>query len=416
MPNEHNGPPPDKQVPFQICPEAIGKPKKACSDCGGSNSGLCKNILLNGPQAGCLSPGCGFYCQCNDGDTGHSPTTQLVTSVVNGKTVTGTFTPTTISQYKDLRASTTVTTSENGHETALVILAGGVAWGLANWAELGAAGAALTAEGAPEGSEEDDQACSKPEKKCADCGGSNAIGLCSSGSEANCPCEDDKCPSGDDQPKCADCKGDDSHKCQDGPHKGCDCKPDEKCPDFVTCDNCGGGDSEGKCKGISDQNNKWKGCDCYEIIDDDDVTEYDPFNTAELLAQDAFLASLGKGGGDQQPSDPSRGHPSNDPKCADNQVPGYLLVNKVKTSNSVKTPKEILYMMRETLCNNKCENPPDLPQKSVFATPDQDGCEIAVAIESAVEAWVYRGTHSQGLQWQECWDSTMNASDTLSAR
>ncbi|KAL9617309.1 MAG: hypothetical protein Q9160_007889 [Pyrenula sp. 1 TL-2023] len=395
----------------------LNKPKKSCSECGGSNNGVCKTILLNGPQTGCLPPGCGFFCQCDEGSggNGNSPTTQLVTSVVNGKTITGTFTPTTLSQYSSLRASTTITTSENGHETALVVLAGGVAWALANWAQLGAAGAALTGEGLPEpdGAEEDDKGCSKPEKKCSDCGGKNAIGLCSSGSEANCPCDDDeKCPTGDDQPKCkdTDCAGNDSHKCTQGPHKDCDCKPDDKCPDFVTCDNCGGNDSNGKCKGISDQNDKWKGCDCYDIISDDDVTEYEPFSDLELLAQDAFLSSLASGGGAQAP--PDRGHPSSDPKCADNQVPGLKLVNKVKTSSSAKTPKEILYIMRETLCNDKCENPPDIPQKSVFATPDGDGCEIAIAIESGVEAWAYRGTHSQGPQWQDCWDSTMNITET----
>lgn len=134
VPNETNGPPPTGQVPFQVCPEMLNKPKKQCSECGGSNNGVCKNILLNGPQTGCLPPGCGFFCQCDGGSggNGNSPTTQLVTSVVNGKTVTGTFTPTTLSQYASLRASTTITTSEKGHETALVVLAGGVAWALAS--------------------------------------------------------------------------------------------------------------------------------------------------------------------------------------------------------------------------------------------------------------------------------------------
>lgn len=74
-------------------------------------------------------------------------------------------------------------------------------------------------------------------------------------------------------------------------------------------------------------------------------------------------------------------------------------------------PRTIFTHIATALCNDKCENPPDIPQKSVFATPDGDGCEIAIAIESGVEAWAYRGTHSQGAQWQDCWDSTLNVSE-----
>jgi len=57
------------------------------------------------------------------------------------------------------------------------------------------------------------------------------------------------------------------------------------------------------------------------------------------------------------------------------------------------------------LCSNKCENPPDIPSGSVIATPDGDGCEIAISLPNNVEAWAYRGTSSAGLQWQDCYDS-----------
>jgi hypothetical protein len=47
----------------------------------------------------------------------------------------------------------------------------------------------------------------------------------------------------------------------------------------------------------------------------------------------------------------------------------------------------------------------------VAATPDQDGCEIAIALPNDVEAYAYRSTSSQGLQWQDCWDSFANITE-----
>jgi hypothetical protein len=32
--------------------------------------------------------------------------------------------------------------------------------------------------------------------------------------------------------------------------------------------------------------------------------------------------------------------------------------------------------------------------KSVFATKDGDGCEIAIAVTGNIEAWAYRGTQA----------------------
>ena len=140
------------QIPFQICPEALGQPKKECSDCGGDTKlvGICDNVLLNGIQQGCPPAGCGYYCQCDNGEdtgsatpsgnpsSGNPPSgsppsgspTHLVTSVVNGQTVTATFQATTLSEWKDLKSHTTITTSVSSEETnrAIPIFAGGVAW------------------------------------------------------------------------------------------------------------------------------------------------------------------------------------------------------------------------------------------------------------------------------------------------
>ena len=86
-------------------------------------------------------------------------------------------------------------------------------WLTANVAQSGAVGAALAIpppEGPPDGSKEDDPACqSNPKEECKDCGGADSVGLCKSGSEAGCPCDEvQHCPN--EPPKCSDsaCGGD----------------------------------------------------------------------------------------------------------------------------------------------------------------------------------------------------------------
>ena len=126
--------------------------------------------------------------------------THLVSTVVNGQTITGTFEPTTISEYTALRQSTTITTSKDSKETVLAIFAGGVAWWLLGMSCSGlsamanACGIGQSAAGAvlapppeiPEGGEEDDQSCPDPKDKCDDCGGANSLSICQSGTDAGC--------------------------------------------------------------------------------------------------------------------------------------------------------------------------------------------------------------------------------------
>ena len=103
---------------------------------------------------------------------------------------------------------------------------------------------------------EDDKKCPNPESKCSDC---HAVGgMCTTGDGAGCGCQDDdKCPTGDQQPKCSDqnCQGNKENKCTKD-HKDCECKKDEKeeCPDGEDtpfCNDCGGIDA-GKCKGVGE--------------------------------------------------------------------------------------------------------------------------------------------------------------------
>jgi hypothetical protein len=43
-----------------------------------------------------------------------------------------------------------------------------------------------------------------------------------------------------------------------------------------------------------------------------------------------------------------RGQPSKDPTCQANTVPGYILLQHLKTQTQSHTPKEILYIMRDS--------------------------------------------------------------------
>jgi hypothetical protein len=116
---------------------------------------MCKDILSSGDQAHCPSQGCGYQCKCDNGSgepeetsttlNSDSPATSTpdpsapsgetqVTTVVDGQTVTATFGVTTLSEWKDIRSHTviTTTTEKDGKETeiAAAIFVGGIAWWL----------------------------------------------------------------------------------------------------------------------------------------------------------------------------------------------------------------------------------------------------------------------------------------------
>jgi hypothetical protein len=132
------------QIPFQFCPEFFGKDPKLCSMCGGDTKvkGTCDNLLVSGDQRYCPfnTPCRGYYCKCSDdGGPDNSPKVTM-TTVVNGETGTGVWEPMTLTEYRNLRASTTVTLTETATATdadsevetvAAVVFAGGVAWYLA---------------------------------------------------------------------------------------------------------------------------------------------------------------------------------------------------------------------------------------------------------------------------------------------
>ncbi|KAF2237169.1 hypothetical protein EV356DRAFT_496718 [Viridothelium virens] len=82
--------------------------------------------------------------------------------------------------------------------------------------------------------------------------------MCTTGKDAWCAREADNCPAegSKEQPECIDdaCEGKDE-KCMTGENEECDCKKPQ-CPDLrkysFWCSECGGKDSDGKCRGVSD--------------------------------------------------------------------------------------------------------------------------------------------------------------------
>ncbi|KAL9107869.1 MAG: hypothetical protein Q9227_007287 [Pyrenula ochraceoflavens] len=204
-----------------------------------------------------------------------------------------------------------------------MILAGGVTWILDS--VIGDAALAESILEAPEDADghEDDSKC--PEKeKCSDCGGHG--NMCTTGSNAGCACDQDECP--DPKPSCSDdkCKGNDENVCTNE-NAGCPCDstcPDEKpqcsdpkcqgddnqkctkelsgcsceeagCPtgkDTLICDLQCGGSQDGKCLGVADKDNKYKGCECLNLAYQSSPFELDPGLLSQYADNYAHLPKL----------------------------------------------------------------------------------------------------------------------------
>jgi hypothetical protein len=68
----------------------------------------------------------------------------------------------------------------------------------------------------------------------------------------------------------------------------------------------------------------------------------------------------------------------------------------------------IALLLREVLCNDRCELPKAITDEHARVTPTDDGngCEISVAIPNSVEIYLYRKMHAQDMAVQRCWDYT----------
>ncbi|KAI1085387.1 hypothetical protein F5B20DRAFT_587438 [Whalleya microplaca] len=201
---------------------------------------------------------------------------------------------------------------------------------------------------------EDDQAC-KSVPKCKSCSGS-ALGVCGSGSQKGCPCQpENKCPSADKRFKCSvsSCKGDEYNRCTEG---------------------------------------ELAGCSCIGPIGNPAIVDY--YETDWINVQQTVLESFS----------------AETDSCWQNNVQN--LPKGFFMSTGSQTPNDLLYRLREKICSNECKIPDQLPSNGdkitkVWPSIGANGaCEISIALQNNIEAYIYRNTAASGIEQQECWDFT----------
>ncbi|KAI9776492.1 MAG: hypothetical protein M1839_009526 [Geoglossum umbratile] len=294
--------------------------------------------------------------------------TRVVSGNQDGTPITAELVTTTVEQYKDIRASMVLPDSDppavlyprnlavvGAAAVAVVgIIFGGIQDSIdAERMRLQPVTLESLQGSRPAIAIDDDPGCPKPAPKCNTCGG-NSLALCGNGGLKGCPCQpDSKCPT--DRPKCRDqtCKGDEINRCTAGNLAGCSCK--------------------GPAGGIPIR---------------------DLYDGAWLDTQQQILAMFDQGS----------------QTCSKNNVqnlPAGLLMGV-----GAESPNQLLFRMREVLCNNKCEQPANLPSNGqqltqIYPSVGSDKeCEISIAIQNNIEAWIYRTTPAKDSEQQQCWDAT----------
>ncbi|KAI9775690.1 MAG: hypothetical protein M1839_000957 [Geoglossum umbratile] len=147
------------------------------------------------------------------------------------------------------------------------------------------------------------------------------------------------------------------------------------------------------------ENGKWKDCTCFNPV----LRAPHPnraFSPQEILAQDAFIKALPSKTGNQ----PDK--PAVSPTCLANSAPS--VPGQVVETNGNIDPNTLLYTLRQVICSNECGEPANVPSGVAWTKGSKTtgDCEISIAMPNDVEAYMYRGTPSTGVQWQRCWNST----------
>ncbi|KAI9772214.1 MAG: hypothetical protein M1840_000963 [Geoglossum simile] len=150
-------------------------------------------------------------------------------------------------------------------------------------------------------------------------------------------------------------------------------------------------------------NGKWKDCPCFNPLRAPRPNEL--FSEQELIDQDVFIDALPSKSGDT-------GQPAATPTCWPNNVKS--VPSQVVETNGNVDPNTLLYTLRQVICSNSCDKPANLPDGVAWASGSKTtgDCELAVAMPDNVEAYMYRGTPSTGVQWQQCWNSTQAIIET----
>ncbi|KAF4313370.1 hypothetical protein GTA08_BOTSDO01005 [Botryosphaeria dothidea] len=157
---------------------------------------------------------------------------------------------------------------------------------------------------------------------------------------------------------------------------------------------------------LSDRNDLWKDCNCWD--DTKENHPYKAFTIEDLEKAQAILAGLPEISNASPSPIPSPSADASKVTCWNDNV--NTVPAKMVTQTGVVDPDTLIYRLREVVCNDKCETPAGIADDTViiYQNDDKTDCEISVDIDGDIEAWVYRGSPSQGSQWQQCWDSTEN--------
>lgn len=70
---------------------------------------------------------------------------------------------------------------------------------------------------------------------------------------------------------------------------------------------------------------------------------------------------------------------------------------------------EVVADLSIVLCSDECQAPADVINAVVATYPSfgsTEECEISIAIEGGIEAYMYRTTAATADEQQECWDAT----------
>ena len=100
--------------------------------------------------------------------------------------------------------------------------------------------------------------------------------------------------------------------------------------------------------------------------------------------------------------------PISQPVCRVQPNLGSIPQN-LSTSDGQVSPNNLLYRIRQMVCNGTCSIPQGIPSTNVaISQSSTDYCSISVGVTNTLEAWVYTKFPPTGVEQQECWNSTQN--------
>ena len=112
-------------------------------------------------------------------------------------------------------------------------------------------------------------------------------------------------------------------------------------------------DDNGNCQGVSDESNKWKGCECI----DDSLFDAPYTGLGSLADFDALQTLLDNAPTIQNTSDVS---------CGSNNLQN--VPTEFEAQDKVISSTDLIYRLRQATCTNECALPEGIPENAVAIT------------------------------------------------